>query len=105
MGFAKSSIDCEGARSMRKGGDVMTQRNPEFQSGPTSPPYAAVTARLQAALAESPYPEIRRLQCECRDETLAVEGRVSSYYLKQLVVSLVQRCGASAEVQISIEVK
>jgi hypothetical protein len=90
---------------MWKEGDVMTQRSPEFRSGPTSPATAAIARWLQAALAESPYPELRRLKCEDRDGELSVEGQVSSYYLKQLVVCLVQQCDRDAEVLIAIEVK
>lgn len=84
----------------------MTTANQEFQGGSALPPAAAhsVAQRLQTSLRESPYQELRRLECDCREGELTVRGRLASYYLKQLAVSLVMQVDGSVPIHIAIEV-
>jgi hypothetical protein len=46
--------------------------------------------RAQAALASSPFYELRGLQVEWRDDALHLSGSVSSFYHKQLAQEVVR---------------
>lgn len=48
--------------------------------------------RIQDVLAGSSYQEIRQLRCELRNNIVMVSGRLSSFYQKQVAISLVLRC-------------
>ena len=41
-------------------------------------------SRAALALRESPLPPLRKLTLEETDDTVVIQGKVSSYYLKQL---------------------
>lgn len=64
-----------------------------------------VQPRAQAALANSPFYELRELQVEWRDETLCLSGCVSSFYHKQLAQEVVRSVCKEIEVVNSIEVE
>ena len=64
-----------------------------------------VWPRAQAALANSPFFELRELLVEARDGTLLISGRVSSFYHKQLAQEVVRSVCSDAEVVNSISVK
>lgn len=49
-----------------------------------------VQPRAQAALANSPFYELRELQVACRDDVLSISGCVSSFYHKQLAQEVVR---------------
>lgn len=51
----------------------------------------AVEAAAEARLRQSAYPEVRRVTCRFREGVLTLQGRVSSYYLKQIAQTLVFR--------------
>jgi hypothetical protein len=47
-------------------------------------PTTVQPSRAALALGRSPIPALRKLSLEESDETIVIQGRVSSYYLKQL---------------------
>jgi osmotically-inducible protein OsmY len=64
-----------------------------------------VQPRAQAALANSPFYELRDLQVEHRDGTLCLSGCVSSFYHKQIAQEVVRSVCSGAEVINSIRVE
>ncbi len=46
-------------------------------------------AKAQSELRRSSYPELGRLQCELREDTLILRGTVSRFFLKQMAQVLV----------------
>lgn len=48
------------------------------------PPKSTIAHTAMMHLRSSPYAELRRIQCEAQDGILFLEGRVSSFHLKQL---------------------
>jgi osmotically-inducible protein OsmY len=67
--------------------------------------YDETQPRAQAALANSPFYELRDLQVEQRDGTLCISGCVSSFYHKQIAQEVVRSVCAGAEVINSIRVE
>ena len=49
-----------------------------------------VEVMAKARLLESPYLELRRLACSLQGNTLHLKGPVSSFYLRQIVQTLMQ---------------
>ena len=64
-----------------------------------------VQPRAQAALANSPFYELRDLLVEHRDGSLLISGCVSSFYHKQLAQEVVRSVCADIEVINSIRVE
>jgi hypothetical protein len=64
-----------------------------------------VQPRAQAALANSPFYELRELQVEWRDEALTLSGCVSSFYHKQLAQEVIRSVCKEIEVVNSIRVE
>jgi osmotically-inducible protein OsmY len=64
-----------------------------------------VQPRAQAALADSPFYELRQLQVEYREQSLLISGSVSSYYHKQLAQEIVRSVCQDIEVINSIRVR
>jgi osmotically-inducible protein OsmY len=50
-----------------------------------------VSVRVQRALAQSGYPDLRRLQCECQQGIVQLQGTVGSYFLKQMAQATAAR--------------
>lgn len=61
--------------------------------------------RAQAALANSPFYELRELLVECRDDALLISGCVSSFYHKQLAQEVVRSVCTDRTVINSISVE
>lgn len=61
--------------------------------------------RAQAALAVSPFFELRELQVEGRDQSLWISGTVTSFYHKQLAQEVVRAVCDDIEVMNSIRVE
>lgn len=61
--------------------------------------------RAQAALANSPFYELRDLQVEWNCDALLISGCVSSYYHKQLAQEVVRSVCADAELVNGIRVE
>jgi hypothetical protein len=64
-----------------------------------------VQQRAQAALASSPFYELRELQVEWRDDALVLSGRVSRFYHKQLAQEVVRSVCRDTEVINSVHVE
>ena len=61
--------------------------------------------RAQAALASSPFYELRELQVEWRDDALCLSGCVTSFYHKQIAQEVVRSVCRDAMVINSIRVE
>jgi hypothetical protein len=61
-----------------------------------------VQPRARAALANSPFYELRELQVELREGTLGISGCVSSFYHKQLAQEVVRSVCAGVAIVNSI---
>ncbi|MEN6452298.1 MAG: BON domain-containing protein [Thermoguttaceae bacterium] len=61
--------------------------------------------RAQAALANSPFHELRTLQVQPRGGAMCISGCVTSFYHKQLAQEVVRSICADAELVNTIEVK
>jgi hypothetical protein len=64
-----------------------------------------VQPRAQAALANSPFYELRELQVQWRDDALVLSGNVTSFYHKQLAQEVVRSVSKEIEVVNSIHVE
>ena len=62
-------------------------------------------ARARAQLQSSAYLEIRQLDCTFAEGVLTVEGRLPSFYLKQVMWSLLGRLAEIHEVADRVEVE
>jgi hypothetical protein len=59
----------------------------------------ALLAQANANLGGSPYYAVRRVLCELRDGNLVLNGRVPSYFLKQVAQTVV-RHGMAGTIEI-----
>jgi hypothetical protein len=59
---------------------------------------------VQQQLRASPYIALRSLRCHAEGESLVLEGRVGSYYLKQLASAVAQRVGEGCPIDNRLEV-
>jgi hypothetical protein len=64
-----------------------------------------VQPRAQAALANSPFYELRELKVEHRDGALLIDGCVSSFYHKQLAQEVIRSVCTDIKVVNSIRVE
>jgi hypothetical protein len=64
-----------------------------------------VQSRAQAALRNSPFYELRKLQVGQADDALAISGSVSSFYHKQLAQEVVRSVSPGMNVTNSISVR
>ena len=60
---------------------------------------------LRQQLGNSPYWSIRRLVCQIDRDGIAVQGTVSSFYLKQIAQSLAARAVGAERVRSEIDVQ
>jgi BON domain-containing protein len=60
---------------------------------------------LKQQLGKSPYWSIRHLVCQIDRDRIAVQGTVSSFYLKQIVHSLAARAIGAERVRSEIDVQ
>jgi len=74
---------------MSKPEPIRREARPEKRPNPKSADTFA--ARVWKRLSESPYQELRQIHCETRDGMLVLDGRVSSYFLKQVAQEIVRK--------------
>lgn len=88
------------SRSARSG------RVPTDQANPTNieSPDKLLLARVNRALAASPYLPLRTLTCYVHEGVLTLRGRVPTFYCKQLAQSLVSALEGVEEVNNQLEV-
>ena len=65
---------------------------------------ATLSAEARRLLASSPFVAIRSLHCEVRDGVLTLRGRVATFYLKQVALSVVRPLVQVREVRNEVEV-
>ena len=65
---------------------------------------SAAEKRIRDELVRSPYAEIRRVRCRFSDEVVVLEGRVSSFFLKQVAQTVVASLVEAREVANHLEV-
>jgi osmotically-inducible protein OsmY len=63
-----------------------------------------VEASVRSILQRSCYTQVQCVSCEFHEGVLTLRGRVSSYYLKQIVQTLVLRLEAVVELNNRLEV-
>lgn len=78
-------------------------------NNPTEPPSGAspdqaLLARIEQALASSPYLPLRSVTCYLHEGVLTLRGRVPTFYCKQLAQSLVSVFTGVEEVNNQLEV-
>lgn len=61
--------------------------------------------QAQQMLSQSPYGELHSAVCESRDGVVVIRGRVSSFYLKQIAQSVVQKLPGVLRVDNRLEVE
>lgn len=60
------------------------------------------TARRQ--FASAPYAELREVACDFRQGELRLQGKVSSFYLKQMAITMAQRIEGVLQVRDELRV-
>ena len=73
--------------------------NVKYLTAPVDP-----LVHVRQSLQASEYACIRRLRCEYLEGVVALHGRVTSYYLKQVAQEIVRRTAGVEEVANRIEV-
>lgn len=63
-----------------------------------------LAGEIQRQLQQSAYVALRTLRCHVQDESLVLEGRVGSYYLKQLASAVAQRVAEGCAIDNRLEV-
>jgi hypothetical protein len=63
-----------------------------------------VEANVRSKLQQSCYQQVRCVSCQFHEGVLTLRGRVSSYYLKQIVQTLVFRMDGVVELNNRVEV-
>lgn len=72
---------------------------------PAATPSAEVARQAQARLRDQTYHALRNVSCQYRDGVLTLNGRLPSYYLKQIAQEAVARVAAVQRVENHIEVR
>ena len=72
---------------------VHAEAEPLERPKPTSESQLATSAAARAwqRLSRSPYQELREVHCSSRDGVLVLQGKVSSFYLKQLAQEIARQ--------------
>ena len=68
------------------------------------PPLASMAA-IQSEFESSPYWALRQMCCEARQGKIIVRGTVTSFYLKQLALTIAAKVAGVGCVQIEIDVR
>ena len=59
---------------------------------------------VQNVLAQSVYPQLREIRCECDDGAVTLQGRVPTYFLKQVAQQLIRPIPHLARIHNLLEV-
>jgi osmotically-inducible protein OsmY len=65
---------------------------------------AAVQSEAQSLLEQSNYLALRRLRCEFQDGRLVLNGRVPTFYLKQVAQTIVRQLPAVRRIDNRVDV-
>lgn len=63
-----------------------------------------VTGRIQHLLAESPIADIRRIRVERQGDQVFLQGRVRSFYAKQMAQETIRRAAGDLQIVNSVSV-
>lgn len=63
-----------------------------------------VESKAQRLLAQSNYLALRRLRCEYHDGSLVLNGRVPTYYLKQVAQTIVRQLPGVRQIENRVDV-
>ncbi len=63
-----------------------------------------VTGRIQHLLAESPIAEVRRIRVERQGDQVFLQGRVRSFYAKQMAQETIRRAAGDLQIVNSVSV-
>ena len=74
-------------------------------SGQVQPRQAVWKQSTLTALQSSNYAELRKLRCEVTEAVVIVHGVVSSYYLKQMAQTIIQRLEGVQSMMNLVEVR
>ena len=76
------------------------------QDWPTTcdPESRGIARMAEGRLRASPYPAMRKVLCECRQQTLYLKGQLPSYYLKQMAQEAVSGLDGVTQLVNEIEV-
>jgi osmotically-inducible protein OsmY len=87
---------------------TLTIERVHHQETPILPNLAEIGARLtrisQQRISRSPYPEVRKVQCEVREETVVLRGTVTTYYYKQMAQESVRSIEGISDIANEVEV-
>ncbi|MFN3191723.1 MAG: BON domain-containing protein [Aureliella sp.] len=67
--------------------------------------YRDVTGRLRILLSESPIAEIRRVKVEQQGDRVLLQGRVRSFYAKQMAQETVREAAGKLHIVNSVSVE
>lgn len=59
---------------------------------------------VQNVLSQSAYPQLREIRCQCHEGAITLQGRVPSYYLKQVAQQLIRPLPHLARIYNQLEV-
>jgi len=71
---------------------------------PTTTLDSDVETKAQHLLAQSNYLALRRLRCEFHDGSLVLNGRVPTYYLKQVAQTIVRQLPGVQQIENRVDV-
>ncbi|MBI2824724.1 MAG: BON domain-containing protein [Planctomycetia bacterium] len=66
---------------------------------------AAAQEEVVAHLRASPYAEVRRIRCDVREGVAVLNGRLSSFFQRQMAIAAVRRAGGVDQIRDELEVQ
>ena len=66
--------------------------------------YRDITGRIRHLLAESPIAEVRRIRVEQQGDQVFLQGRVRSFYAKQMAQETIRRATGNLQIVNSVSV-
>ncbi len=61
-------------------------------------------SQVRSALSDMPYPQLRSLECSCHGGKVTLQGRLDSFYLKQLAQTVAMKSPGVREVFNQVDV-
>jgi len=77
---------------------------PSTAERPSPPPAEVLVELVYRELRASPYPDMRRLTCRLQEGQLVLQGRVRSFFLKQMAQVMAVRLATTLVVDNQVEV-
>jgi osmotically-inducible protein OsmY len=96
-GMVRALVPTRGSRC-----DVRPPHRPSLTSGVESD--AMTEARARRQFASAPYPELRDVACDFRQGVLRLQGKVPTFYLKQMAITMARRIEGVFQVRDELRV-